>query len=343
VSARLAVLLFWNLLAIASGAQADHVAATLTYRAASSCPSETRFRELVTVRLGYDPFGARSPDARVEVELVAQSGEIRGQLVLAQDAKLKERTLIGPRCESVAEALATTLALALDPLSAMRPPARSELLGIDAPLVPAQEAAPAVSPPLVPASELVSAPSPPGLDRLPPASQPLPPVPPRRESELAGAAYACATEGVVPGVALGGGIAGAFSRRHLFVLSDLRLVQTPGEVTSGGYHLRALALSAGLATCARFGSFVLCGMGRAGQLWSRAEEVRDPRTERRRVASLGVAAAFLIRVAPRWRLALGLEMSSPLTETRLRLAQDDAWQAPPVALAVAVGGMFGLR
>jgi hypothetical protein len=339
VSGRLALLLCATLLVFASGGRADHVAATLAYRAASSCPAETRFRELVTVRLGYDPFAAAHPDVRVDVELAAEGAEIRGHVVLAQGAQHKARTLLGPRCESVAEALATTLALALDPLSAMRPPERSELLGVDAPLVPAAEAALPLSPPLVPASERVTAPAPPRADRLPPASQPLPPAAPRRELELAAGAHASATEGMLPGVALGGGISGALSRRHLFVAGDLRFVQSPGDDAAG----RARAVSGGLSACGRFGSFVLCGVGRTGKLWSRVAEVRDPHTETRRIASLGIGAAFLIRVAPRSRLTLGLEMSAPLVETRLRLADQGSWEAPPLALGISVGGMYGLR
>jgi hypothetical protein len=346
VFGRLALLVV-ALLAIAGGARADRIEATLTYRAAaSSCPAEGRFRELVTVRLGYDPFVASAP-AQVDVELAQESADTRGTVVLIHDGQRKARTLTGASCAAVAEALATTLALALDPLSAMRPPERSELLGVDAPLQPAEEhPQPELGPPIVPSeqqpsgSRLLGRP-----DLAPPTSRALPDRSRwHREAELAGGAFASAAEGFLPGVALGGGIAGALSRRHLYVALDVRFVGTPGGITSTGDHVHARLLSGGLSTCARFGSFVLCGVARGGQLWSRADDVREPRIERRAVASVGPAIGFLIHVAPRTRLMLGLEISTPLTDTRLRLADDESeWEAPPAAIAASVGGVFGLR
>jgi hypothetical protein len=99
---------------------------TLTYGAPeeAGCPDEGSFRNLVAARLGYDPFVPESQDG-VRVELVRDHQRMRGHVEVArqgQGAPLA-RDLSGDadKCEALGAALATTLAIALDPVSALAP------------------------------------------------------------------------------------------------------------------------------------------------------------------------------------------------------------------------------
>ena len=102
-------------------ARADdqRVTAQIAYVAPESgCPDEASFRNLVAARLGYDPFEATSA-TRVLVEIKKHRGKLQGHAAIIRgDSPAGSRDLDGEldRCEPLATAIATSVAIALDPL-----------------------------------------------------------------------------------------------------------------------------------------------------------------------------------------------------------------------------------
>ncbi|MBS2019705.1 MAG: hypothetical protein JST00_42980 [Deltaproteobacteria bacterium] len=87
-----------------------------------SCPSEEDLRRMVAKRLGYDPFRA---DAAVgyRVQIVKRGARVEAKIASEGGAGAAgRRELADARCDALAESVASTLAIAIDPVAASAPP-----------------------------------------------------------------------------------------------------------------------------------------------------------------------------------------------------------------------------
>ncbi|HVH48156.1 MAG TPA: hypothetical protein VM925_37740, partial [Labilithrix sp.] len=88
---------------------------------AETCPAEPEMRDLVAARLGYDPFAADAQQ-EVVVRIGRRARGIAGAFEL-KGPKPGQREIASPGgdCREVADALATAIAISLDPASLGRP------------------------------------------------------------------------------------------------------------------------------------------------------------------------------------------------------------------------------
>jgi hypothetical protein len=98
--------------AIALGSASSAAAANLHYETHPSdlaCPTQTRFSQEVTAKLGFSPW--KDGDAAVTVSIDADHGRYVGRLVYEHD---RERAFRADTCRRVADLLVTATAIALD-------------------------------------------------------------------------------------------------------------------------------------------------------------------------------------------------------------------------------------
>lgn len=87
-----------------------------------SCPSEEDLRRMVAKRLGYDPFRA---DATVgyRVQIAKRGSRVEAKIASeGSGGAAGRRELSDARCDALAESVASTLAIAIDPVAASAPP-----------------------------------------------------------------------------------------------------------------------------------------------------------------------------------------------------------------------------
>lgn len=304
---------------VASPAFADDDLATaqLTYvansGAAGRCPDEESFRNQIAARLGYPPF-TTSGRHRVAVSLTAARGRVRGRAEVTRAGQttpgVRELDDTIDNCEALASALATTVAIALDPVRGLGP------------------APEPVAPPLPP---------PPPHDRDADRDRGPQPVAPPAEQRAASTpirifagAGGVFSLGVAPGPAIGAEAA-VGARREAFSLElSARLETTTGsERVATGDRVEATVLSGALAPCGQLGVFVGCVFGRAGAFQGRAPDVVNPSLGTTVFGAVGLRAGVRF-VVWRWiSLEALAEAGLPLVRTSLRIGAGDAWTAPP--------------
>jgi hypothetical protein len=127
---------------------------------AETCPDEPAFRERVAAKLGYEAFDDQSAARIVTVRIGLERGELEAVVITSatKEAAAGERRVrsAGRDCRELAEALAFTVALVVDPRAATGAP--------DRPAPAPDPAAPGPSP---------------FEDRTPPAPPPPAPTPSR--------------------------------------------------------------------------------------------------------------------------------------------------------------------
>jgi hypothetical protein len=290
--------------------------ATLVYdQGPPECPDATAFRRLVFARLGYDPF-VDAQALRVSVAFRASADGPRASFSVTRGAPqaAKERRADGETCASLASSVATTLAMALDPIAATGPvPAPAE------PLPSLPPATPAPTP-------VVATPAP-------------MPMPAGRSwtghvSLALGAGF-----GELPGVGLGGTAAFELRSAPFGLRLDARgaFPATPYASTQGDAIGSSLALF-GPAACL-FSTYVgACAHLRTGVLRAVSETVARPAERTGWVVEAALSASALLPVERRTALTLTAELGVPANPTVFRISGDDVWRAPPFLARVLVGG-----
>jgi hypothetical protein len=303
------------LLLAAAGRAEERTTATLSYAADPECPTESSFHDLVAARLGYDPFGPSGSD-RVAVRIAKQGDKLVGRAEVAHghaEARTRELAATGDRCEPLATALATTVAIALDPLRAGGPPPAAP---------PPALAAPST---VVFVSEKDAPPASPGAPA--PAERPAPAQPPRLS--LFGAAGAVATAGVAPGPALGPEFAFAVRAGAISCEVSARAEIAMGDVRAdSGDRLEATLLTGALAPCAHLRQFAGCIFGRIGSFQGRAPDVAQPSLGTSVFAALGLRGAYALPLGGHFAVRGALEAGLPLVRTTLFIDRAPVWTAP---------------
>ncbi|WP_394835167.1 hypothetical protein LVJ94_52580 [Pendulispora rubella] len=304
---------------------APHETARLTYETGDTtgCPDETSFHNLVAARLGYDPFRADGQHA-VSVSFRKERGKTRARAEVQRGGPAAgTREFTGEGCEPLAAALATTVAMALDPLHvsapASEPPVpapapRAESL----PTLPG-EPAPAPPPQVVFVERRTSSPAPTRT------SEPSEPV------AFLGSVGGVASFALAPTMTLGGAMEVGF-RYGVFSLSAegrAEITPTTTRVDSGD-RVNATVYSGALVPCLHFGSWLACGVGRVGAFQGRAPDVVHPSLGTSAFGSVGLRGGYMIPLTKVLSVRASVEGAVPLVRTTLVIDKDEVWTAPPV-------------
>ncbi|MGA9524261.1 MAG: hypothetical protein WBV82_22595 [Myxococcaceae bacterium] len=306
----------------AMGATAERASIRLEYRAEAkeSCPSESELQALVAARLGFDPF---DPDARLltTVAIVKRNSRLQGTVELRdEDDKLVgAREVEAPvgQCSALADSLALTLAIAIDPQLLTR---------VASP--PAAEPAPPTPP----------APAPPAPEPVPTPAPPMPqhrPSTPKWPVHLEASAGAAVAAGLLPQTAFGVFLqAGVRSGRFLASVEGTFFSESVLSAAGGRVH--ASALRGSIRACGLAGPFGFCVRGSGGVLRALGDGFKLDRRGILPTATVGplVFAERKLFSGVFGRVAVGLDV--PLLRSSVYVGNQEIWQAPPVAFDAGV-------
>jgi hypothetical protein len=309
-------------------AQSTHASeparARLRYeRGPTECPDEASFRVQVLTRLGYDPFVEGAP-TRVEVRFTSLAKGASAELQMVRDdGVLKTRRMNAESCDSLAASVATTLAMALDPISAQLPHASPP---------PPAPSAPSAPPAPPPASS---------VDRPDPPSPPQAAVSPDGASEpWAGRMLARASVGAgeFPGISVGGGIAFEVVRSRLGLIVDGLATMTPSPALAGARdRVDASLLVAGPGACVVGALGAACLHARVGSVRARAETVVTPAQVQTLYAEAGASGRLKLELSPAAELFAQGELFAPLRGASLEVDGQAIWASPMVGGRIAAG------
>ncbi|MFT3772530.1 MAG: hypothetical protein QM820_44620 [Minicystis sp.] len=296
----------WAMVAAEGGALAgEHRYARLRYEvddAQGGCAAEAAFRARVAGRLGYDPF---RDDAAVElrVRIKARGARAHADVVLIRDGSpAGQRALDDGRCEALSDAVASAVALVLDPVAAVRAPEPTPAAAVDTP--------------------------PPGAP-LPSPAPPEPPAPPPRVEGSAAPAPSPAPEtplfvpfvhadGTVgfaraPAVLLGARVGVGVRRGAFSVAAEAQVEATPvaAKLTAVD-RVDVAVLSGALVPCGHVGVLEACGVLALGSVQAKALDVSRPETQRSFFAVLGLRAGVSWPVSRMFALRAHGSLGFPL-------------------------------
>lgn len=299
----------------------------------TGCAAEDRVRDLVRARLGYDPFRPQaageteSPAEALRVEVGPTQGGFLAQIWQSNDSGSPSRALRSGTCDDLLEALATALALAIDPFGrpasheeeeGQQPETEDATEGLVVPPSPASTPARARSTP-------VSTPTVSGIDLG------------FRGHLMGGVSF-----GIVPSPSVAMEVALGLSIENVFSLALTGL----GEVMPAGIDVgpsnATLAMNAyggGLLACLHLGVLSGCMHGTVGAMRGDVTTPEQARTD------LTILGALMARLG----LALPLDASIPLlftaavdlfvpvVRTRVHVNGVTEWSAEPIGARILVG------
>ena len=297
----------------AAAAAADHPELVLDYHAvdAPGCPDETSFRHLVAARLGYDPFVSVNPNV-VHVALTRDHGALHGRIAMAHAGQpaSSPRDLAGAsdQCAALGEALATALAIAVDPVHALAAPP-----------------APDVPPPSPPA------PTPPAPAPAPaPARVPVPAAAPPLHVGLSELLGGFVSVGDAPTVTIGIDLGVALRVRTFALELDGRIETTPGdEQATSGDRLSVTTLTGSISPCLSLRHASGCLFARLGAVQGYAPDVTHPSLGSSLYAALGLRVAYAFPLTRALALRPSLEAAVPLVRTQLDIDGASVWTSNP--------------
>jgi hypothetical protein len=316
---------------------------------ATTCPEEADLRSVVAARLGYDPFVGRGD--RVEIprmpvdgpkgtrtvilRVMRQGAAVRGHFemreVSGREAGARDIVSGSGDCHEVVLALAVTVAIGIDPLSATRSP----------------RAAPPPAPPALPAAVATPPPSAPFAHA--PAVPPAPLVAvtvDKQEAPLpwyvragTGAVVAVgATPSVDAGLTLDAG-----ARRGAFSLSfegraDFPVSKQAGD---GGSVGASLALGCAVA-CGHLRIVRACVVAGVGALRAAGSGVTDPQQDTKPYVTLGGRLGVEVPVGGPLFVDVHGDALFAATRITFRLDGRDVWTTPPIGgvLGAGMGATF---
>jgi hypothetical protein len=300
--------------------------AALTYeQGPSECPDQAAFVRMVRIRLGYDPF---APSARQALDLrfAVAGGRVVAKLAFAERgtgaAKTRD-TAIG-RCSALAESLATTVAMAIDPLAAgSAPPAAG---------------APS-APPIVPTQ-----PPRDGAERAAPNS--LQPARTKTNDSNADAgdwkgalgAQLLVNARGLPAVAPGIGIALQLNRGGFGLTLGARYVaQLASAQVQSRDRADASVLGVAAHACTVHENLDLCAGLRVGALSARSTTVVVPRRETALAVDASVLGRGHIALDAAVSLAAAVELGAPLRPVRYDISGREVYVQSPLDVTFSAG------
>ena len=314
----------------AAAAASDHARAQLRYHVPAelaACPDQAEFQRRVAQQLGYDPFASGEGTA-VSLEVQSDARALHGRLEVSAgepaEPAVRELSEGLEACDALVSALASTLALSLDPLAATvprpgEPPAPAQAVVV---------AAPVPAPPVLAPQPQAAAPSP--ARRVPAAREPV-----RGFAAVGGGL----SVGLVPGLALyGSGSLGMRVHAFALELEGRADSSVKGERVDERHRVEATTITGGLVPCMHGSFYAGCLTVRMGALQGRATGVSEPRLGSSFLGTLGVALRLELPERRGFRVRIGLDAALPLVRTELVVNGQVAWTAPPVygALSLAL-------
>ncbi len=273
----------------------------------ASCPAESELKDLVSARLGYDPFQAHS-DELATVTVSTKEGRLTGTVELTSKSgiSLGVREVQGSiaGCEALVKTLALNLAIAIDPQVLLKP-----------------QTSPTVIDPTP-----VSAPPPP--PRAPGASG-LSPI------SFSGRASAIVTWAQLPSFAPGFSLE-ARGRIGAFSLG-LEGALFPNSAFAFENALVTTSLLRGaMSACGHFSWFAVCARGAGGALRANGRGFDIDRRGILPVATVGPMLAFEPVFFSHWVVRFGLGLDVALIRNSLFVGNTEIWNAAPFSVEAQV-------
>lgn len=269
---------------------------------AESCPDEEAMRRAVATRLGYDPFRVsapitlsvgirRSKDTYAgEVKLVDEAGVERGARTFESRAS---------ECAEIAETMALSMSIAVDPQSALAPPKPTEPppkdpVVVDEPApAPLQEPRPLPPPVPLPKSE------------KPPES--------RREPWLGLAIGAHGAAGIGPAPAFGLAGSGELRLTGASLGLGARVDFPSSATTSEGGRANVLFVAGEAVPCFRVSIAFGCGVLLLGGMRAESFDVTTPRSSATFFAAAGARAGADVPLGRDFALRLAADLLGHFT------------------------------
>lgn len=313
-----------------------------------SCPDRDRVRALLAARLGRDAVSDAA--ARLAVLRFGRAGariEVRLRIRGARGRATSRRLVSSATdCARLGEAASLVLALAIDPLVALRPPAAvapaTPIAG--PPPAPPVAAPPAAAPPA--AAPPVAAPPPPAPARA---------TPPAPRTTWQVAALATLSTGFAPGAiaeGLGAGVALRVAPvRGRWTLPLEFALDAPGPLDDAARGARVWSLPArvGVAGCALFGArtvLSVCAAVAAGAAFAWGSGYAPDRTGVAFTVAAGARVGVESPLSNRWRFVASLDALALVVRPTVDVAGNAGgalWSAPPMAASVAIGAAWSNR
>jgi hypothetical protein len=263
---------------------------------------------MVARQLGYDPFEDASP-ITIEASIERLGTRLRGKvLVRREGAPSAERVVDGSSdCANVANALALTLALALDTIESS-----PEL--------------PPLPPPPLPPAPAVEVPA-------PRAPRPLPRA---AAVALQFTVSPLVSSGIAPDVAPGGAIGAGVRWPYASVAIEGRFdVPASASLTSGGTVRTQLSLVSA-APCLHLNAFVGCAVAGVGSFAGASEGVAHP------VADSGMLVVTGLRIGAEWPISRVVAVR-PYVDGLVALSRPSLWyNDKPIWKLPAWSGSLGV-
>jgi hypothetical protein len=293
---------------------------------AASCPDELALRNAVAARLGYDPFFPWAKET-VVVQVWRESRQYKARLQLVSEAGLAHgtRTLSSSQtsCAELFDAAALAISIAMDSLP------KDE---------PAPTAPPAEQPPPAPAPEPAPPPAP-----SPPPPAPTPaeaPAPPPVRLGLMVGLDAVGVVGAEPGPTVAGAAFVGVRGPALSLALEGR-VDAPASAASaaGPGRVRVWSFQAAIVPCARYRVASFCALGVVSSVRGESADVTNPGRDSAISVAAGARVGLDWPLSETFSLDTHLDATADLRRVHMQLGGADAWTAPPVAAAAAVGVM----
>jgi hypothetical protein len=290
---------------------------------AETCPDEPAFRERVAAKLGYEAFDDQAAARIVTVRIGLERGELEAVVITSatKEAAAGERRVRSAArdCRELAEALAFTVALVVDPRAATGAPDR-----------PAPAPDPAEKGPS------------PFDDRPAPAPPPSPPSPPANEDRLGIAASLEATgsAGAVPSATFGGG-GGVFLVAKAWALGLEGRVDLPAAAEDGPRRVEATLYSGSFVPCGRIAPVLVCGVASFGALSGTSSGAASSDTTF--YAAVGPRLGVWIPVTGPLHVGAHADVLFQIARTRLAVGGVEVWSSPVAAGVLGIGAVVHFR
>ena len=327
-------------------------------RGGESCPDALAMQRAIAVRLGYDPF-TRGSGTQLKATVTGEvlDGGVRrwrGTIELAGGHS--DVTADGPDCSALAQSMALTITIAIDPLVLTRPPPAPDA-GHPTRTAPAREAvvdAGPLAPPDAGAPELRVEPLDAGpadagaaeeatLELVLPQRKPPRPITPRADLPEERALKVTAGGGLDVGIGLAAGASlGVRAELGLRFESWSVLIEAHADYAPPAHLKPATRSVAGalffglLALCLNPGDVSLCALAGGGAMQSAPSGVSQPLSVVTPLALAGARAAYDIPLGERVRLRAAIDVYARLVRVQLTIDGTPAWTSG------LLSGSFGL-
>ena len=292
---------------------------------AESCPGEEDLRTAVAERLGFDPFRPGS-DREIRCTVRRSDGAFRARIEVGPvgASPIAGRDLVSHRddCGELAEAVALTIGIAINPLIAAPPAETASKTPAPEP-VAAPASAPPLSPPAAPAAVSTIA-------------RPIAPQKRAPSTDLRFGAHVAATVGVGPRAAPAVGLDAQLRRRALSLVVDARVI-APSSIAAGAGSATAWLWSASVGPCFHRDFLALCAVGTGGQLRAAGSGYAAVANSTAPYFAVGARGVVEFPIGHRLRVLWVGEVATPLVTVHLTVDGRDVWTSPRLNALSSIG------